>query len=356
MARSKSAAVVATKPPAVTPRVTMWDVANRAGVSQTLVSLVIGGSPTARVAEATRKRVLAAAAELGYRPNVIAQALVRRRSYAIGLIIPDLHNLFFADVVSGAERVATELGYAVLFCHAAEVSTARHLDALRARQIDGVILDAIGAASLDEGALHDLNVVLIDQPNDVVLGVASDAPGAGRQAAEHLLTLGHRHVGYLGPATDVWSFRMRERGFTQAVRAAGFMVRSEDLVRAPASVEGGERAMQRVLDQVTPPTAVFCANDLMALGALRACAVAGIAVPARISVVGCDDIETARLVTPQLTTVAVPAREMGARAARLLLQMLDGETVRPTKPLPVRLVIRGTTAAPTRARRREGNP
>ena len=334
----------------------MWDVADRAGVSQTLVSLVIGGSATARVAEATRKRVLQAAAELGYRPNVIAQALVRRRSYAIGLIIPDLHNLFFADVVSGVERVATEMGYAMLFCHAAEVSTARHLEALRARQIDGVILDAIGAASLDAGALRDFNVVLIDQPNDEVLGVASDAFDAGQQAAAHLLKLGHRHMGYLGPANEVWSFRMRERGFTQAVRAAGLVVRPEDLARAPATVDGGERAMQSVLDQAAPPTAIFCANDLMALGALRACAGAGIAVPARLSVVGCDDIETARLVTPQLTTVAVPAREMGARAARLLLRLLDGESVRPTKALPVRLVVRGTTGQAPRARRREAAP
>ena len=114
--------------------------------------------------------------------------------------------------------------------------------------------------------------------------------------------------------------------------------------------------MQSVLDQAGPPTAIFCANDLMALGALRACAGAGIAVPARMSDVGCDDTETARLVTPQLTTVAVPAREMGARAARLLLRLLDGESVRPTKALPVRLVVRGTTGQAPRARRREAAP
>jgi LacI family transcriptional regulator len=326
----------------------MRDVARRAGVSQPLVSLVMGGNRSARVALATRERVLQAARELGYRPNVVAQALVLRRSYAIGIIIPDLRNLFFADVVGGAERVAAEQGYAVLLCDAMEVPADRHVEALRARQIDGIIIDAVGAASLGDGALDDLNVVLIEQPSDRMHGVASDAEAAGRLAAEHLLGLGHRRIGFLGPASDVWAFRMRERGFLQGLRAAGLPIASGDLRRASPTVQGGRTAMKELLALPARPSAVFCANDLMAFGALKACARAGVIVPEQLSIVGCDDVETAQLVTPELTTVAVPAREMGARAARLLLRILDGEEVRPARPLPVRLVQRGTTApAPT---------
>jgi DNA-binding LacI/PurR family transcriptional regulator len=328
----------------------MRDVARRAGVSQPLVSLVIAENPTTRVADATRERILQAARELGYRPNVVARALVRGRSFAIGVIIPDLRNPFFADVVIGAERVAADRGYAVLFCDAMEGSVERHIDALRTRQIDGIIIDALGAASLADGTLADLNVVLIDEPSAALHGVASDAEAAGRLAAEHLLGLGHRHFGFLGPASDVWAFRMRERGFVQALRRAGFTLASSDLRRAPPTVEGGRAAMKPLLRRSPAPTALFCANDLMAIGALKACADAGVSVPAAMSIVGCDDIEPARLLTPELTTVAVPARELGARAARLLLQLLDGLPVRPAKVLPVQLMARGTSGPAPDAR------
>jgi LacI family transcriptional regulator len=332
------------------------DVARRAGVSQPTVSLVISGNPTARVAPATRERVLSAVRELGYRPNVLARGLVQSRSYSLGVVIPDLRNPFFIDVVSGAERVAADEGFAVLLCNAMEVSAERHVEALRGRLVDGVIIDALGAASLPDEALAGINVVLIDEPENVHRGVVSDAPAAGRLAAEHLLALGHRRVGVLGPASDAWGFRMRERGFLQTLRAAGVSVDSEWLRRAPATVAGGQAAMQALLGAAgsdgSRPTAVFCLSDLMALGALKACAEAGVAVPGQLSVVGCDDIETARLVTPALTTVAVPARELGARAARMLIRLLRGETVTPAKPLPVRLVVRGSTgpAAPEKAR------
>lgn len=347
-----------SRAPAKPARVTVHDVARRAGVSQPTVSLVISGNPTARVAPATRERVLSAVRELGYRPNVLARGLVQSRSYSLGIVIPDLRNPFFIDVVSGAERVAADEGFAVLLCNAMEVPAQRHVEALRGRQIDGIIIDALGAASLPDEALAGINVVLIDEPENahrgVVRGVVSDAPAAGRLAAEHLLALGHRRLGVLGPASDAWGFRMRERGFLQTLRAAGVSVDSEWLRRAPATVAGGYAAMQALLaattDGATRPTALFCLSDLMALGALKACAEAGVAVPRQLSIVGCDDIETARLVTPALTTVAVPARELGARAARMLIRLLRGETVPPAKPLPVRLVVRGSTApAPSAA-------
>jgi LacI family transcriptional regulator, galactose operon repressor len=327
---------------------TSRDVAARAGVSQPTVSLVLSRNPTARVASATRARVLKAAEELGYRPNVVARSLVHRRSYALGVIVPDVGNQFFADVVGGAERVATEAGYALFLCEQRGAPLEKHIDALRARQVDGVIIDAAGASSLAANVLAGLNVVLVDEPGGQWPGVASDAEGAGRLAAEHLLALGHRRIAFIGPSADVHGFRMRERGFVRALGAAGVRIPSPWLRRAPATLDGGNAAMRALWALADRPTALFCGNDLLALGAHKACTQLGVSVPATLSLVGCDDIDFAQLVTPELTTVAVPARELGARAARLLLRQLDGtdtatDGARRGRPLPVKLVVRGTT-------------
>lgn len=333
-------------------RVTTHDVAQRAGVSQPTVSLVLSNNATARVAADTRERVIRAAQELGYYPNVIARALARRRSYAIGIIVPDLRNPFFADVVSGAERVAAEAGYAVLLCETRESPRDRHLDALLERQVDGVMVDAIGAAYLSDRMLEDVNLVLIDEPPAKWPGVASDAFGAGALAADHLLALGHEQFGFLGPATNVHAIRMRERGFTKTLRDKGIALTSANLRRIPATAQGGHEGMRSLLGLKLRPTAVFCANDLVAVGAIKACHEARVNVPADISIVGCDDVEIASLITPELTTVAIPARELGARAARMLLRAIQGDDAerkgeaRAPRLLAPKLIIRGTSAPP----------
>src|SRR5215218_4271232 len=147
-------------------RVTVRDVARAAGVSQPTASLVLGNHPTARVAPATRERVLAAAGALGYRPNVVARGLARGRSFALGVIVPDLRNPFFADVVSGVERVAGAAGYALLLCQATDRPAGEHLATLVSRQIDGVIIDSVNAATLDAAALAEVNVVLVDETSE----------------------------------------------------------------------------------------------------------------------------------------------------------------------------------------------
>ncbi len=333
-------------------RVTTHDVAKRAGVSQPTVSLVLSRNANARVSTETRERVLEAARELGYVPNVVARSLVRSRSYAIGVIVPDLRNPFFAEVISGAERVVSEAGYAVLLCETREISRDRHIQTLLERQVDGIMMDAIGASSLPQAMVAGVNVVLIDEPPDRWPGVASDAIGAGRLAAEHLIQLGHRRFGFLGPATNVHATRMRERGFAQTLAASGITLESAMLRRVAATAAGGQMGMRALLSQKQRPTAVFCINDLVAAGALKVCSHEGVRVPEQMSIVGCDDIELATLLVPELTTIAIPARELGARAARLLLQALqesqdEGKTpARPRKTIASRLMIRGTTAPP----------
>ena len=343
--------------PARPHRITAQDVAARAGVSQPTVSLVLSRNPHARIAPETRERVLRAASELGYRANLVARGLKGSRSYALGLLVPDIRNPFFVDVMSGAERVATAAGYALLLSEQQAATIDAQLETMRSRLIDGVIIDAVGAASLPADALADLNVVLIDEPpSERWPGVASDALGAGRLAAEHLLALGHRQIAFVGPATDIHGIRMRERGFVHAMRAAGLTLDSALLRRVPATTAGGRAAMRALLALRSEqrPTAVFCGNDLLAVGALKECSINGVRVPDDVSIVGCDDIELARLVTPELTTIAVPARELGARAARLLLAAIEGKATRASlgaRPLAVSLVARGSSGPP---RRRSG--
>jgi DNA-binding LacI/PurR family transcriptional regulator len=323
---------------------TVHDIARRAGVSQPTVSLVLSGHPTARVAPATRERVRRAAEELGYRPNMVARGLQQRRSFALGVIVSDLRNPFSVAVINGAERVAAKEGYAVLLCDAHDRSVRTHLDELHARLIDGVVVESSGAASWLETQPQYRNLVLIDEPSSVLPAVLADIEEAGRLAARHLLGLGHRRIGFAGPATDLHRYRRMERAFVQELRQANVGVRSDWLRRCPATAAGGEAATRTVLAQADRPTAVFCANDLIAIGALKACAALGVHVPGQMSVMGCDDVEMAQLVVPELTTIALPARELGARAARLLIRRIEGQTSdRSHRPLPARLVVRGST-------------
>ena len=335
----------------ISSRVTAVEVAKRAGVSQPTVSLVLSQNPKARVAPETRARVLKVAEELGYRPNVLAQGLVRRRSFALGVIVPGFANPVNAAIISGAERVAAQAGYAVLLCETGEIGVGQHLKALADRQIDGVIIAGISEDELAEGDLRRLNVVLVNQGSDVFSSVQDDSLSAGTLAAEHLLALGHRRLAFIGPVSAASVFRLRERGFAQTLRAANAVPPSDAWQRADPSVAGGLAAMRTLLALPDRPTAVFCANDLIALGAHKACAIAGVSLPGALSILGCDDIDLGTLVTPELSTISTPKRELGARAVRLLLRQLEGDgKANPTsQTLPVKLVVRGTTGDPPRS-------
>jgi LacI family transcriptional regulator len=329
-------------------RVTALEVARQAGVSQPTVSLVLSRNPKARVAPETRARVLKAAEELGYRPNRLAQGLVRRRSFALGIIVPGFGNPVNGAIISGAERVAAQAGYAVLLCETGEIDVGQHLKALADRQIDGVIVAGISESELADTDLARLNVVLVNQTSASFSSVQDDSLNAGALAAEHLLGLGHRRLGFIGPASTASAFRLRERGFASALRAAGVIPPGEYWPRADPTIAGGLAAMRALLALPIRPTAVFCANDLIALGAHKACAVAGVALPGAMSILGCDEIDIGTLVTPELSTISTPKRELGARAVRLLLRQLDGDARKtPTvQTLPVKLMLRGTTDRP----------
>jgi LacI family transcriptional regulator len=338
----------------ISKRVTALEVAKRAGVSQPTVSLVLSQNPKARVAPETRARVLKVAEELDYRPNRLAQGLVRRRSFALGIVVPGFANPVNAAIISGAERVAAQAGYAVLLCETGEIDVAQHVKALADRQIDGVILAGISESALADADLRRMNVVLVNQASESFSTIQDDSQTAGALAAEHLVGLGHERIAFIGPVSSASAFRLRERGFGRTLREAGIAPESDYWQRAEPSVQGGLNAMRALLALAQRPTAVFCANDLIALGAHKACAIAGVRLPDEMSLLGCDDIDLGTLVTPELSTINTPKRELGARAVRLLLRQVDGEAKSgPTaQMLPVKLVPRGTTGRPSAEPRR----
>jgi DNA-binding LacI/PurR family transcriptional regulator len=214
--------------------------------------------------------------------------------------------------------------------------------------VDGVIVAGIAADTLPQHELSRLNVVLINQPSPAnrYSTVAGDSLAAGRLAAEHLLELEHERIAFIGPPTPLPAFRLRERGFSERLREARVSPRSEYWRRAEASVAGGQAAMRALLELPEPPTAVFCVTDVIALGAHKAAAKAGVRLGAELSLLGCDDIEMNTLVSPELSSIRTPQRELGALAVRELIRQLEGDQTTPTTHiLPVKLIKRGTTKA-----------
>jgi LacI family transcriptional regulator len=330
---------------------TIKEVAARAGVSPGTVSHTLNG--TRRVDPATRERVIAAARALGYRPNGLARGLRRKESRAIGLLVPDNSNPVFADLARGIEDAVYQEGYNVILCNSdqSEQKEDRYLEALLAKRVDGLIL-ASGSSRpdvirkvLDSGVpLVVIPGVLTDFPADHVLG---DDVAAGRIAGEYLLRLGHRRIGYIAGPRVGRASSGRAEGFRQALVAGGFPLRDECVVVGDFRVGSGEAGMAELLRRNIGLTAVFAANDLMAIGAIKTLRRQGIRVPGDISVIGLDGIWIGEVITPALTTVAQPIAEAASVSVRLLFERMR-EPKRPPRRvlLPPVLVERESCAPP----------
>jgi LacI family transcriptional regulator len=343
--------------------VTIRDVARAANVSISTVSHVLSGKrPTSGQ---TRRRVEAVIQSLGYRPNRVAQSLVWRRPFALGLIIPDINNPYFPSLIRGAEDRIRERGYTLVLGNSAydPEREASYLDLVRSQQLAGAIYclgDEMSpiVADLQRAVQEGHSVVLIHSPMAGVPTVCADNRQGGRLAAEHLLELGHRSIGVVSALPIDEGMADRETGFLDALRDAGLPV---DRAGVPVmygnhQIEGGRKATTDLLDRNPGLTAVFVLNDLMALGALEAARDAGRQVPTDLSIIGFDNIPYAALTNPPLTTIGQPIRRLGELAADLLLSVVEhGEPVvavdhgqaAPSVQMPNELIWRGTT---TRAR------
>ncbi len=334
---------------------TIADVAERAGVSTATVSRVLAGLGGAR--PATRERILAAASELGYRPSGIARSLKSRTTRTFGLIVTDIENPFFPQLVRAVEDAARDEGYALLLCNASEDPDREgaYLDLLAERRVDGVVIAAssLGVHHREWLAASPLPVVLVNcgAPGVELPSIASDNVDGGRMAAQHLLDLGHRRIGVLTAPPRNVDGPDRLAGVREALsRALGLP--DPPVAMDDAGVQGGERAMRRLLADGPDPTGVVAYNDLMAIGAMRAIRASGRRVPDDISLVGFDDVDLAAYVDPPLTTIVQATAAMGRWAVEQLSASVaaarDGERTLPAGPvlLPVRLEVRGSTASP----------
>ncbi|MFD5746803.1 LacI family DNA-binding transcriptional regulator [Streptomyces sp. NPDC127033] len=335
-------------------RPTSRDVARAAGVSQATVSLVLGDKWRGRVSERTAGLVRDAARTLGYRPNLAARNLRLGTTRTALLVVPALTDEFFARVYTGAAEIAAEHGFGVVLYPSPEgVGPARDPFASARAALDGVIASSMATAALDaisgtDGA--DLPLVMLDS-DPAAPGAAArvnvDIAGGMRGVTEHLLGLGHRRLLHLASAVDSWTFRVRAEAVAAAVRKVpGAAVRS---IHAPLEVNAGRAAAERALAAPgARPTALVCDGDVLAAGACKAVRRLGLRVPEDISVTGFDDLALARAVEPELTTVRLPAEQVGRRGMAALLSVLEGR--RPeTGELPVTLVVRDSTAPPSPA-------
>jgi LacI family transcriptional regulator, galactose operon repressor len=334
--------------------ITIRDVARAANVSISTVSHVLSGKrPTSGQ---TRRRVQAVIQELGYRPNRVAQSLVWRRPFALGLIIPDITNPYFPTFARGAEDRVRERGYTLVLGNSDydPEREASYLDLVRSNQLAGAIYclgDEMSPilAELHRAVDEGLAVVMVHSPMARVPTVCADNRQGGQLAAEHLLVLGHHKIGMVSALPLDEGMADREAGFLEALREAGLTV---DRAGVPVTygnhqIEGGRQAIVELLSHAADLTAVFVLNDLMALGALEGAREMGRRIPEDMSIVGFDDIPFAALANPPLTTVGQPIRQLGEQAADLLLSVVDraggAESEPPRVLLPNRLITRGSS-------------
>jgi LacI family transcriptional regulator len=312
-------------------RVTILDVAHQAGVSLATVSRVLNNKED--VSDETRQHVLKTIQELDFRPSGIARSLATRQSGTLGLIVPDITNPFSAEIARGVEQLASAENYQVFLC-IAEQDPQRELevlDSLREKQVDGVILcsSCLDDSQLSEVLRNHPAAVLVNRlPPEAVADLAVsavmvDEKAGGEMMTRHLL-LKRKAVGFLAGPPLSKSCRERYSGYRLAYQAAGLTFQPEWVRHCDSDVEGGYQAATALLTQRPELEALFCCNDLMAIGALQACAASGKPVPQSVAIAGFDDIPAAALVSPALTTCRVPRYDLGCQAAQALLDQIQG--------------------------------
>jgi len=322
-------------------RPTSIDVARCAGVSQSTVSLVFSGKGQGRVSDATAQRVRDCARELGYRPNVAAQALRLGASRAVALLVPDMTNPFFARVLRGAQRAAAAAGYIVILV---DTQNDRHwesqsFEALRAGPVDGYLLFEVTAP---DALGPDENIVLMETEAPGRPSVRFDGEGGATAAFEHLVELGHPRIGHLAAAFRALTFEHREAARRRVLGEAGLDPDAQPRVLTPISIEDARVNGGALLEQ--EPTAVFCDDDVIAAGMYLAARERGLRIPDDLSVIGFDDMDFARVLDPPLTTVALDADRLGAKSFELLESQMRGRRTREQVVLPAELLVRGSTA------------
>ncbi len=328
---------------------TMDDVAAEAGVSRSLVSLVMRNAPN--VSEARRVAVLAAADQLGYRPNVLARNLASRRTFTIGVLINDMHNAYHVEVLDGMEPLATANGYRVLIAPGwhSPASERRAVESILEYRVDGLILAGPQLESKEiVQAAENTPVVIVGRSirSTQVDSVNNDEAVGTRLVVDHLVGLGHSRITHFDGGTGAGA-GARRAGYEAAMRHHG--LDSEiDVVRGDFTESSGATAAATILGRPCIPTAIFAANDLMAAGALDTLEEAGLHVPEDISLVGYDNTALAAMPQLSLSTVHQPRIEMGRLAMESLLERIDGRRTKCRREVIAPQLMARTTSGPLR--------
>jgi LacI family transcriptional regulator len=332
---------------------TMRHVAMLAGVSIATVSAVING--TAAVRPERKKRVLDAMTALNYFPDAIARGLKTGKSNAIGVVVPDITNAFYPEVIRGVEDTAREAGYSVLLCDSNEdpQREAEHLNSLFSRRVDGVLLACCVNSAVYSGTFRGrCPVVFLDRlpPIGCEGAVSSDNIHAGSMATRHLIDLGHQRIAMVVGHLGLSPHRDRLEGFRKAMQESHLPILDEYLVSGDVQIEDSLQTCRQLLDLPNPPTAIMVGNNKLLLGVLAGLEERAIRVPDQISILGFDDYLWNRYFSPSLTAVAQSTLEMGQRACQLLLRSIEehpeGKPTATRICLPTELRIRNSTAPP----------
>lgn len=310
-------------------RVSIKDIARVANVSHSTVSRALSDSPL--VSSETKARIQRLAREMGYSPDAQARSLVVGRTQTVGVVVTTITDPFLAEIVQAVENTAHDYGYTVILT-SSNADPVRELEAvemLRSQRVDGVIVTSSRVGSLYQERLEEsgVPVVLLNthrrQTGPYTFSITVDNRHGGWLATEHLIHLGHRRIAYVTGAVNHSDDQERLAGYRQALEQAGIAFDPALVVPGTGRAGGGERALPVLTALDEPPTAVFCYNDMTAIGLIHAARQMDLPVPEALAVVGFDDIPFASFVQPPLTTVAQPMSEMGKQALEMVLSLID---------------------------------
>jgi DNA-binding LacI/PurR family transcriptional regulator len=324
------------------------DIARIARVSHSTVSRALQNSPLVSARTAEKIRQIAHAS--GYRASAIARGLVTKRTLTIGLVVTTIADPFASEVACGIEEAANDLGYSVFLAdsNADPNREQQVVQSFAERRVDGIIVTSSRVGALYLPLLSEMRVPIVlvnnQHPGEFVHSVMIGNLAGSREAANHLIALGHRRIAYLGDQFGYQSDTERFAGYRQALDDAGLPFLSEMAVRGDGKPEEAMRAMEKLLALADPPTAVCCYNDMSALGAMRSIHLAGLRVPQDISLVGFDDLFLASYTQPRLTTVRQPMRRMGLLAMENLFKLMSGEDTAIRITVEPELIVRESTA------------
>lgn len=318
--------------------VTINDIAKAANVSKATVSYVLNDKPG--VSEKTRRKILQIIKELNYFPNAVARGLAGKTIGMLGLVIPDITDMFYASIIRGVEQAANSFHYTLNLCttHADPEKEREVVDLFTSGRVDGLIVMTYHLQKDYLAALKERSIpfVFIDSPieDESIYTVIVDNKKAGYTATEYLINAGHREIAFIHGSRDAWDNDYRFQGYCQALRDHGLVLRNHLIKTGDFQRFEGYQAAKGLLISSQRPTAIFAANDQMALGVLHAASELGLKIPEDLAVIGFDDIEAAALVDPALTTVSQPTLEMGKKAVELVVALINGK-----KPLPRKILL-----------------